>query len=669
MIRATFLLVSFTGSALALSAFSNTGSSGAPVADPSADPKAEPTAAPSEPATPMALYFGDADGDGLDDALVVSPEGRIALLRNEGEGQFLDITLPSGLAGVEGASCALFADFDGDGVLDLFLGSSEKRIWRNLGGASFVAVDSGVEHDLVDLTASVGDVDGDGRLDLYAHTEAGELLYRNTGSLGFEAVRMPNVFDSVSGASSPTTNADVPTVELDEAGAPIPPSRRRIGRWRRMRNAAAGNPNSSSLAPPSMSTTSAGPLSAVAPPSMICAGTIVDQGSGQCIEADSVPTLGSLYPLSNAFNVDSAGKVGIGTPTPIANLHVSSTSGTWVRVTGNNPAYSLESTNPLGRNWSLFAIDSDLHLRDATAGVNRFTISPAGNVGIGTTSAPGANLHVSSTGNTWVRTTGTNPSYFLENTAPSGRNWSLFASGSDLHLRDSTAGANRLSISSAGNVGVGGSPSSTYKLRVERTGYGIAHADPAYGVEVSTFTNTLGGWIGTKSNHDMHLFANDGAPLLTVRPSGTVSVKHSLEIRGGADIVERFESSCGALEPGTVVAIDPEHPGKLACAVGAYDTKVAGVVSGAGGVQPGLCLSQDGMLDGDTPVAMNGRVYVKCTASNGAIKPGDRLTTAELAGHAMKVSDEQRSIGAVIGKAMSSLESGEGLVLVLVNLQ
>jgi hypothetical protein len=672
MIRAKLLLVSLSAGALALSAFSNTGSSGAPGVGPSADPSAEPTAAPAprEPATPMALYFGDADGDGLDDALVVSPEGRIALLHNEGKGEFLDITLPSGLAGVEGATCALFADFDGDGALDLFLGSSEKRIWRNLGGASFVAVDSGVEHDLVDLTASVGDVDGDGRLDLYAHTEAGELLYRNTGSLGFEAVRMPSVFDSASGASSPTTNADVPTVELDEAGAPIPPSRRRIGRWRRMRNAAANNPGTSALASTGgITSTSAGPLGLASQPTLICAGTIVDQGTGQCIEADSVPTIGSLYPLSNAFNVDSAGKVGIGTPTPIANLHVSSTGGTWVRVTGNNPAYSLESTNPLGRNWSLFAIDSDLHLRDATAGVNRFTISPTGNVGIGTTSAPAANLHVSSPGVTYVRTTGTNPSYYLENTAPSGRNWSLFAQGSDLHVRDATASANRLSISSVGDVGIGGAPSSTYKLRVERVGYGIAHTDPANGVEVSTYTNALGGWIGTKTNRDFHLFANDSAPLLTVRPNGTVSVKQTLEIRGGADIVERFESSCGVLEPGTVVAIDPEHPGKLACSSGAYDTKVAGVVSGAGGVQPGLCLSQDGMLDGDTPVAMNGRVYVKCTASNGAIRPGDRLTTADLAGHAMKVSDEQRSIGAVIGKAMSSLESGEGLVLVLVNLQ
>jgi len=57
-------------------------------------------------------------------------------------------------------------------------------------------------------------------------------------------------------------------------------------------------------------------------------------------------------------------------------------------------------------------------------------------------------------------------------------------------------------------------------------------------------------------------------------------------------------------------------------------------------------------------------------ASAGAVRPGDLLTTSDTPGHAMKVLDHARATGAVIGKAMSSLESGErGLVLVLVNLQ
>ena len=117
------------------------------------------------------------------------------------------------------------------------------------------------------------------------------------------------------------------------------------------------------------------------------------------------------------------------------------------------------------------------------------------------------------------------------------------------------------------------------------------------------------------------------------------------------------------------MSIDPEHPGRLIASGGAYDTRVAGVVSGAGGVNHGIRMGQDDVLDGDTLLAMTGRVHVRCSTENGPIRPGDRLTTASLTGHAMKVTDSARSVGAVIGKAMSSLDEETGLVLVLVNLQ
>ena len=51
------------------------------------------------------------------------------------------------------------------------------------------------------------------------------------------------------------------------------------------------------------------------------------------------------------------------------------------------------------------------------------------------------------------------------------------------------------------------------------------------------------------------------------------------------------------------------------------------------------------------------------------IAPGDLLTTADVPGHAMKVTDFPRAQGAIIGKAMTALESGRGMVLVLVSLQ
>ena len=120
---------------------------------------------------------------------------------------------------------------------------------------------------------------------------------------------------------------------------------------------------------------------------------------------------------------------------------------------------------------------------------------------------------------------------------------------------------------------------------------------------------------------------------------------------------------------GAVVIIDQAHPGQLKLSERAYDTRVAGIVSGANGIQPGLSLHQEGALEGDQNVALSGRVYVQADARNGAIEPGDLLTTSDLPGHAMKVTDHAKAQGAILGTAMTGLKDGKGLVLVLVTLQ
>ena len=74
-------------------------------------------------------------------------------------------------------------------------------------------------------------------------------------------------------------------------------------------------------------------------------------------------------------------------------------------------------------------------------------------------------------------------------------------------------------------------------------------------------------------------------------------------------------------------------------------------------------------MEGGQDVALTGRVYVLAEATHGAIKPGDLLTTSDLPGHAMKVADHPRAQGAILGKAMTGLAEGKGMVLVLVTLQ
>ena len=159
----------------------------------------------------------------------------------------------------------------------------------------------------------------------------------------------------------------------------------------------------------------------------------------------------------------------------------------------------------------------------------------------------------------------------------------------------------------------------------------------------------------------------DPAYKLDVRGTAATDV---LVIRGGADVAEPFSvSGRGQMPKGSLAVIDDKHPGRLKLSDRPYDRRVAGVVSGAGGLNPGLTLSPRGIIEDAVHVALTGRVYALADCSNGTIKPGDMLTTSSVPGHAMKATDRERSYGAVIGKAMSSLEADRGLVLVLVSLQ
>ena len=145
----------------------------------------------------------------------------------------------------------------------------------------------------------------------------------------------------------------------------------------------------------------------------------------------------------------------------------------------------------------------------------------------------------------------------------------------------------------------------------------------------------------------------------------------AITIEGGADLAEPFPiSHAGDQTPeGAVLVIDEENPGHLKMSDQAYDTRVAGVVSGANGIHPGIQMQQQGLVEGGQNVALTGRVYVQADAGNGAIRPGDLLTTSRVPGRAMRVSDHGRAQGAILGKAMTGLKTGQGMVLVLVTLQ
>lgn len=161
-------------------------------------------------------------------------------------------------------------------------------------------------------------------------------------------------------------------------------------------------------------------------------------------------------------------------------------------------------------------------------------------------------------------------------------------------------------------------------------------------------------------------FANDWAH--TFIGGDNVSVC-TLTIRGGCDIAEPFQMTSKEIPKGAVVVIDEDNAGHLKMSDQACDRRVAGIISGANGVNTGVTLTQEGVFEGGQNVALSGRVYVQADASNGSIKPGDLLTTSDVPGHAMKVTDHSKAQGAILGKAMTALKDGRGMVLVLVTLQ
>jgi hypothetical protein len=310
-----------------------------------------------------------------------------------------------------------------------------------------------------------------------------------------------------------------------------------------------------------------------------------------------------------------------------------------------------------------------------------------GNVGIGTNS-PGFLLDVrgdrnarlvtiinSNTGSSadgvWVQTGGSSSwGVYANLTATSGRavyGNASGASGSGIGVYGRSASTDGHGGYFEGRVRIDyNSTLTNATLRLHETAADFARLE---------FTNTntarrwhIAGLIGSAVADDRLNFWNSAAgDIMSIRGDGTVAVK-VLEITG-ADLAEKFPTT-EMLEPGTVVEIDPDNPGHLRKAQGAYNKRVAGVVAGANGLSKGIVLGNLEGSENHTPIAMSGRVWVHADATHEAIEPGDLLTTSDLPGHAMKASDPSRAHGTVIGKAMTRLEKGKtGMVLVLVNLQ
>ncbi len=133
--------------------------------------------------------------------------------------------------------------------------------------------------------------------------------------------------------------------------------------------------------------------------------------------------------------------------------------------------------------------------------------------------------------------------------------------------------------------------------------------------------------------------AESSVPLATVFPANTVPMP----------VTETVEA-------GDVLANDPVHPASLRRASLAADPAVVGIAAGDSGA----------VWNGTAPIALAGTV-VRCRtdASQGAIRPNDLLVASSVSGSAARAG-ENPAQGTVIGKALEGLDSGSGLIRVLV---
>ena len=167
------------------------------------------------------VAVGDVDNDGYPDVFITRWKS-YALYRNKGDGTFMDITAQAGLGGDrDWPTSSAFADFDGDGDLDLYvchyvewdpdhplpcasspsgprtycdphlLNSRPDHLFRNDGGRF---VDVSAEAGIVDregrgLGVVAADLDGDDRIDIYvANDTTANYLFHNLGNMKFEEI-------------------------------------------------------------------------------------------------------------------------------------------------------------------------------------------------------------------------------------------------------------------------------------------------------------------------------------------------------------------------------------------------------------------------------------------------------------------------------------------------
>lgn len=398
----------------------------------------------------------------------------------------------------------------------------------------------------------------------------------------------------------------------------------------------------------------------------------------------------------NANNIyRSEGNVGIGIANPTRKLHV---------VNDDQP-YSAYFQNNYAGNSSKYGIYNDI-----TPDGNSTKYGFYNNIAASNATSPTYGIYntLSTTGATgnmygiysYISSAGTGTHYALYGYAIGPGNYGIYTynnspdQGWAAYFNGRTQVTDRLMVGTdhKGRQGINANQRDIYVRNADTTTVRTRFSGAGTGGETEYYMNSGFRTLELQASET----ASTGSQIQMYKADGSLGISLDADFLGfgrvitqeievtGADLAEFYAVSNASLaKPGMILCLDPNKPGEMMVSNQPYDKKVAGIISGANGIRPGILmggemtadessLSQENRYatsDGKQPLALTGKVYVYADASNGSIEVGDLLTSSSTPGYAMKVTDYSRAQGAIVGKAMSSLTSGQGFILVLVNLQ